>query len=376
MKINPFAYGRAVDGDDYCPRVDLEKIIRSNFISGQNMALHGERRIGKTSLVVKVGSKLKGFELLYVDFLFVNSVKDVVDRIAGAVLALANHRGFLENAMKMFSALRPVMSFDTISGAPTFSLGSGGSAEYAPETVEAALDAIYQLHSKRKLAVVFDEFQDVLRLPNAQEVLAKMRSRIQFHTKLTYVFTGSHRSQMVDIFSNPNNPFYKSAMPIAMDAISGDRLWKFLIKKFEKSGFNVASDFRKAVDDLGVDATGDVQQVCKMVWDVARDQNVKDITTGLVVDAVEAIFLIERNGYQEIASTVSPSQLKLLRGISKMGGDNIYSNEFREACLLKSPSTVTSACRKLENRRLIYKKKDCWKIDSPFFCLWLKNSLY
>jgi|FLOH01.1.fsa_nt_gi uncharacterized protein len=373
MKTNPFSYGVIVTGEDYCPRTSLEKTVRSNFLSGQNMALHGERRIGKTSLITNVAKKLPKKRLVYVDFLFVNNPMDVVERIAQAVLETANASGFLKTAMSAFSSLRPTMSFDPLNGAPTFSLTNTSESHYTPKTIEEALQTIYSLNEKQNLVVIFDEFQDILRIPQSPEILAKMRSRIQFQSKLSYAFTGSHRSKMEQIFSNPDNPFYKSAMTIAMDPISGDDLWAFLTEKFKKSGIRAASDLKPAIEELKIETTGDIQQLCKMIWDIAAERNLRKADSSLVSPAIEAIFGIEKSGYDDIASSISPSQLKLLKGMAKMGTENIYSNEFREGSSLISSSTITSACKGLEQRRIIYKKGNVWKIDSPFFRLWLSR---
>ena len=67
--------------------------------------------------------------------------------------------------------------------------------------------------------VVFDEFQDILNLKDAREVLALLRSKVQFQTDIAYVFAGSIRNKMDSIFNNPDSAFFKSAIPIHVGSL-------------------------------------------------------------------------------------------------------------------------------------------------------------
>lgn len=51
MAINPFQYGCIVDAEHFCPRARLEKRLSSLIRSGQNVAIMGPRRAGKSSLI-------------------------------------------------------------------------------------------------------------------------------------------------------------------------------------------------------------------------------------------------------------------------------------------------------------------------------------
>ena len=46
--MNPFKYGCVVSGEFLCPRPELEQQLKSYIQSGQNIVVHGERRMGKT----------------------------------------------------------------------------------------------------------------------------------------------------------------------------------------------------------------------------------------------------------------------------------------------------------------------------------------
>ncbi len=61
--------------------------------------------------------------------------------------------------------------------------------------------------------------QDVLSLSNHSETLDALRSKIQFHSEIRYVFAGSVRNQMSGIFTDPESSFFESATVIEIDPL-------------------------------------------------------------------------------------------------------------------------------------------------------------
>ena len=94
---NPFKYGCVVSGDHFCERAKAERELRSFVKSGQNVFIQGERRMGKTSLVKKAVSGLRGERLVYICLL---SVQFAV-RIAGTAV-MGRHPFLLERDTKLF----------------------------------------------------------------------------------------------------------------------------------------------------------------------------------------------------------------------------------------------------------------------------------
>ena len=56
---NPFIDDSIVEGEDYCPRNEMEKKVLTKLDSGHNLALIGDRRIGKTSTAHHVIDNIK-----------------------------------------------------------------------------------------------------------------------------------------------------------------------------------------------------------------------------------------------------------------------------------------------------------------------------
>ena len=205
-KGNPFRYGCVVEDSFYCPRPVLEKQLAGFMRSGQNVVVHGERRMGKTSLINAVVRGMRGWRMLYVDLLHVMTVGDVCRRIVSAVRNMERKATVFEKALKLLPRLRPVMKIDPSTG--EFGFGLDARAAEDPYAVEEVLDMLAKVASSGRTVIVFDEFQDICNLSEAQTVLALMRGRIQFQGNIPYVFTGSARSRMVELFDNPDSAFY------------------------------------------------------------------------------------------------------------------------------------------------------------------------
>ena len=206
---NPFKYGCVVSGDHFCDRDKAEDEIRRFVKAGQNVFVQGERRMGKTSLVKKAVSSIKGERLVYIDLYCIGSQADLCRRIAEGVGRANTSMPFLKRAMSFASRLRPTLSFDSENGTPKISVDSIAAAE--PTSLGVVLEMLEKIACDGRTCVVFDEFQDVLRLKDSARVLAEMRSRIQFQENIPYLFLGSVRHEMWRIFNDSKSPFFKSA---------------------------------------------------------------------------------------------------------------------------------------------------------------------
>lgn len=368
---NPFAYGRVVEGQDFCPRPKLEQLILNMLESGQNMVLHGERRVGKTSLVVHAASQMKKSRLLYVDFMAVNTAVDVAERIARAALALSHQGNFITQVLKLLSSLSPVISMDPQTGTPSLSLNRNTIQQDVIRVIEDVLERLADLHKQKPLVVVFDEFQEILKIENSREALARMRSKIQFQGDLPYVFSGSSRSKMEHIFSDPESPFYKSAISVQVGALGSDAFREFLEERFEQSGRKIGLDLWTAINDLGIEITGDVQQMCWALWQSTESGD--ELTEESLNQALEIIFEIEGSKYGDVVSTIAPSQLKCLLALASVGGKAVYSKEFKQVSGITTNSSITKALGRLEDLWHINRIGKEYQFANPFFAIWLKR---
>jgi hypothetical protein len=368
---NPFAYGRVVDASQYCTRPQVEKSLKSMMESGQNAVLFGERRIGKTSLILHVAKKLRKSRMVYFDFLACHTPGELTERIVRGVFETPN-RSFFNLALKIFASLRLTVTIDPQTGAPSASMGTQPtSRSEAIDNLETALDQLYTLHKEKPLIVVFDEFQQVLAIPGGDQVLARMRSRIQMHATLPYVFSGSIREDMQKIFSDHKSPFYKSALPLEIQAIERKRFDSYLTKRFAATNRQIDSAVFDEIYNLGIQVTGDIQQMCWALW--MSSSSGDTIGSNKIDEALELLFAMESRNFEDTVTVLAPSQLKVLNTLASNKFSGLYSNEFKQRSGILNNQTIGKAVQRLENLRILFLFKGKPRISNPFFALWLKR---
>ena len=370
LDSNPFRYGCVVEDSFYCPRPALERQLAGFIRSGQNVVIHGERRMGKTSLVNAVVRGMLGWRMLYVDLLHVQTVGDVCRRIVSAVRNLERKASVFEKALKLLPRLRPMMKIDPATG--EFGFGLDARAAEDPYAVEEVIDMLAGVAAGGRTVVVLDEFQDICNLPDAQTVLALMRGRIQFQGDIPYVFTGSVRKRMVELFDNPDSAFYKSALTLCVGEIDRDSFAKFLRRRFESGNRRVSDETVGTIMDTVADVPGDVQQLCEAIWGVTSgDVGAKDIEA-----ALQVVFMREGDKFEGFCERLSPVQFKLLVGIARIGGREIQSRAFLDAAGIGNAASARKAAIRLCELRYVYLFRSEYRFSSMFFKAWLLRRDY
>ena len=369
---NPFRFGQVVEKEAYCPRTALERRLGSRIERGQNTVVLGNRRVGKTSLICNVASRRRTHKVWYVDFLGIKSGQDFLTRGVQAMGSLGRHASVLDRLLKALPRLTVSISPDPVTGLPSLMPAMGPDA-YRPESLVGLLGVVKDLAAKRKLVVVFDEFQDVAKVPDADALLAVLRGRIQFMGSTPFVFAGSVRNDMWQIFADERNPLYKSADFVEVAAEEFDDFPGFLQSRFEAGGKKVALDVLPEVLRICDSVPGDVQQLCAALWDNAMGD---EVTTDHMAPAIEEIFHNESRAYEAIVTELPAQQLKVLAVLAKEGGHSVLGKDFLVRTGITHPSSVKRALTRLCQRRLVFRTPAAYRFSNPFLKLWLLHKGY
>ena len=365
--MNPFKYGSIVLGKDFCGRKDLLKQISSHIQASQNIVVLGERRIGKSSLVYEAVRKLRGTHLLYMDLLGIKSIDALCKRMLRSIVTLEKRLSWVTKMIKTLSHLRPTITTDPITSMPIISFDA--SVELKASSIQEVLDLVESIGKKKRLVVVFDEFQDILNTGDANEAIALLRSKIQFHRNIPYVFVGSIRHKMDEIFISPSSAFFKSAIPISVDPLPYEEFSKFLIKKFEKGHRKVLGETLKQVFEIANNITGDIQQLCETLWEVTPEGDA--VPSDKLKAALELIFSREQKSYEAFVSLLTDFQLKCLSALAKEGGKKIYSMDFIKTVGPHSSASVNRAMTRMIDINILFKRGKEIRFVNPFFKAWL-----
>ncbi len=368
---NPFKYGCVVSGDHFCGRGKAEEEIRRFVKAGQNVFVQGERRMGKTSLVKKAVSSIKGERLVYIDLYCIGSQSDLCRRIAEGVGRANSSMPFLKRAMSFASRLRPTLSFDSENGTPKISVDSIAAAE--PTSLGVVLEMLEKIASDGRTCIVFDEFQDVLRLKDSSRVLAEMRSRIQFQEDIPYLFLGSVRHEMWRIFNDSKSPFFKSAAAYDVGEIDAGDFAKFIVSRFAKGERRASLETAGAVIEAACGVSGDVQEFCAALWDATSDGD--EVSQTDFPKALDIIFMRERKGFEKTISRLTPLQTTVLRSLAAYPKARVYGAEFLKVAGMANAGAVRKALLRLEDNDLVYQVDGEYRFTDSFFRQWLLKSI-
>ncbi len=265
----PFHTGMRVTGREFCGRQQELTELREYMRSAGRVYLVGERRIGKTSLIFEAMRGLKGHTIIYVDLMAVKSVADVVQRLAAALIKTEKKQDKIMGLLKGLAHLQPSLSFDPLTNAPSVAFSPTGSNR--PET----LDSVFSLFASwPKTVVVFDEFQDILEVPAESALVARLRGLIQHLDQTGFVFCGSIRHSMEEIFTHCDSPFFNAAMRLHVGPLDRAKFRKYLARKFTAGDRRLEDGILDEIIEAGGDNPGAVQRFCTALWQATdRDQN-------------------------------------------------------------------------------------------------------
>ena len=116
--MNPFKFGQVVNGNNFCPRPELQQMLARSIKTAQNTVLQGDRRMGKTSLVYETVKSFKKHRLLSIDLMGIKSADDLCKRIVRSLISLEQQDGLFEKGGAAIPPLRPTITIDPLGGQP------------------------------------------------------------------------------------------------------------------------------------------------------------------------------------------------------------------------------------------------------------------
>lgn len=363
---NPFRYGAVVSGESFCGREDAILEL-TNFITiGQNVVLQGERRIGKTSLVCETVRHLKN-RLLQVNFMEVKSTDEACKRILHALLALERSGSRFDRLMKSLAHLRPIMSLNPITGEPSVSFDS--MSQLNPDSITDIIALIGKAHAVKPLVVFFDEFQDILKIENPHIVLVQLRSVIQHQPNVPYLYAGSIRNRMDEIFNHPDSAFFKSALIQTVGPLILSDFTAFIETKFKAGNRSIDPQCLQQIFYIAAEITGDIQQLCEALWSVT--DNGDHISETTLSTALNLIFSREQKTYEIILTRLSAGYVRMLKALAKLDGKQVASSAFVREAAASNASAVASGLKRMSGQKIVFNDGEQWRFTNPFFRAWL-----
>ena len=372
---NPFNYLQFASGDRFYDREEIRRDLRSRFLSGQtNVVLYGPRRYGKSSLVAELTADLEkaGIPCVTLDVIKVPSIESFAAAYVQKIYRrLAPVRLELRKLGEFLKSLKPKLALDA-NGETSISFDAT-KTEIGAEELSEVLDLPQKLLPKGKRAViVLDEFQEVGDLMPDDRFERVMRSVIQKHTRVSYIFLGSRYHILRRMFTDHNRPFYKSALTVMLDKPPVEESVSFVEARFASGGVKIAPEVAGLLVSKAENIPYFIQQLGFEVFRRTKDAGAKTAKAEDVETAYTALAGLSRDQYEQLMLTFSGAQKKLLSALARERTHE-FDDAYRRRYALGSSSTVNSAKRKLiEDGHLEHFADDC-RIADPFFAEFLRK---
>lgn len=375
MKLNnPFVTNGYAGAEYFCDREVETKQITELLTNENNIALISPRRIGKTELIHHCFAQPEIKDKYYtfvIDIYSTNSVSDLVNMFGKAIIDELRPLGrkVWEKFINIVSSIRSEISFD-INGQPSWGLGIGEI-----KNPEVTLDEIfaYLNNADKPCLVAIDEFQQIINYGD-KRMEALLRTYVQRSVNAHFIFSGSHRHLMGEIFTSPARPFYQSVVLMNLKPLSLDKYREFAIDKFEERGKTLDPQVADEVYSRFDGITSYMQRIMNVLF--LKTQEGSTCTTAMIDDAIDYNLDIASDTYEAMLRQMPEKQRAVFIAISAEGtAKSVRSGAFAKKYHLPSPSSVNSAIKGLLEKDFITQSGDAYVVYDKFFDLWIQRNV-
>jgi len=371
---NPFLVGGYVSTKYFCDREKETAELIRKVTNGNNLVLISPRRMGKTGLIDHCFSNpkiTKTYYTFYADIYATSNLKEFVFKIGREIFETLKPKGkkFIDRFFAGITSLRPAFKLDEVTGAPVFDIGMGDI-----RTAEFTLEEIFNyLESADKQCIVaIDEFQQIVKYPE-KNIEALLRTYVQRCKNVVFIFSGSRRHIMQNIFFSSSRPFYQSAALLNLEAIDKKKYTTFVVNHFSEDQKKISPELIDKIYELFEGYTWYMQAIFNEVF------SLMDIGGSCTLDDLQMAIKNKIASYEKIflttLSLLPDRQKELLYAIAKDGkAINITSGDFVKKHSLHSTASVQTSAKQLLEKEIITSENNVFQVDDRFFGLWLKTA--
>lgn len=367
---NPFVIYGYKGAEYFCDRVEETKTVTGALHNERNVVLVSPRRIGKTGLIHHVFEfihiKEPDVRCFYMDINATRNLTQFIQLLAKTVLGKVDtfSQSMMRKVTDFFAAYKPTLSFDEITGLPTFSI------TVSPDQKEDSLRHVFEYlkQSGKRIYIAIDEFQQIAEYPESGAE-ALLRSYIQFLPNVYFIFAGSKQHIMTDMFLSAKRPFYQSSQIVSLSVVDINEYQLFANRWMKNKGLSFSNDTFAYLYNSVDGQTWYVQDILNRLY-----QNGREIT----INEINAV-MTELVNEQEVAfcnyyDSLTDNQALLLSAIAcEKQTPSVLSHEFISKYSLPAASSVSLALKTLLQREFVYKYNNKYIVYDRFFGMWLRR---
>lgn len=369
-RMNPFSISSRTK-ENFCNRVKEIATLQEYMRSGIHAVVYAPRRFGKSSLAGMVQAGLSDMDTIYVELFSVTSLDEMTRLL---YYEIANALGkdavrtpaLLQRLSEFFNRVRLSLSFNATDGSAAIdvSLGDVSPAVCLKEVI-ASLDA-YCKKNGRRACVVFDEFQEICGLKESKQIEAFLREGMQRAEMVSFIFMGSRRTILRDMFENRKRPFYKSAIKFELARLPQAEFAEFIESRFRLAGRPVDPEIAQEIVAYTQGYPYYAQKLALLHFDFLEN-GVADLS-----HSKSALIESEGSDFENIFVNLAANQKKVLKALARVPTASIYANDYLRGNYLGAASSAKTAVEKLRELDLIENRDGLWRTVDPMLEKWVR----
>ena len=282
-----FPLGGPVPKEDIVGRDDLMKSLEMRLSEGQSVMLASPRRTGKTSIAHEIVRRFKnkGYYTVFIDVFQPATKKELITLLVDS--CLENRTGIKKTTDTLKKGIKSLAT----SAKLTFRLKDLeldvlldlDQKEKEDDLFSYALElpeTLGKLDSK-KVLVVFDEFQDFQKF-NEKNIFKTLRSYFQNHQYVTYLFLGSRKGTLENLFSHSREAFFRFATIMPMPEISEEKWTEYIQRKFASKKIAAPEAAIKEIIRYTGGHPQDTMAVCSEVYYLLLESSTQMLSIDIV----------------------------------------------------------------------------------------------
>lgn len=375
--MNPFLIKGYLSPEYFCDRIEETETLLRNIVNGADTTLISPRKYGKTGLVYHLFDIIQRekmpIETLYVDIFATRSMSDFIKVMAEAVLKKFPEKSAIGSKFLTFiKSLRPVISYDTLTGIPQIQINYQLTSE-KEHTLGGLLEFIDSQGIEIVLAI--DEFQQITEYPE-KNIEALLRTHIQQMHNTHFIFCGSKRTIMTEMFLSARRPFFSSSKVMSLGKIDRETYKQFIKVHFEQGGMSIDADALEYIMDWTQGYTFYTQTLCNAIYGMQPDTIGMEEVKKACVDILEGL----TDNYLQYRELVTPAQWNFLIAVAKEGiVEQPTSTQFLSKYNIGGATSAKRMAKSLSEKELLLpivgKKRTAYQIYDIFFLRWIESNL-
>ena len=276
---------------------------------------------------------------------------------------------FIERFFSIISSLRAGFKLDTITGEPTFDIGLGDI-----HAAETTLDEIfaYLEQADKSCIVAIDEFQQIGNYAE-KNVEAILRTKVQHCQNARFIFAGSQKHIMMNMFNSPARPFYQSVNMMQLKSIPLTEYKAFVKRLFLENEKHIEEELIDEVYNFFEGHTWYIQLMFNELYILTGKGELCSRSQQTI--ALTNILQMQDFTYQEIFSRLPEKQKEVLIAIGKeQKAIGVTSGKFIKKYKLSTPSSVQSALKGLLEKNLVSQEQNQYEISDRLLGVWLQKN--